>query len=90
MKTYTPSPLNAENITLPDNLTELTEAMARNVHEAVSYTHLIISLISILTLVYQGKKAARQNPAEDVYKRQTANGNGRSINAPANGSATWW
>ena len=33
MKTYTPSPLNAENITLPDNLTELTEAMARNVHE---------------------------------------------------------
>ena len=30
MKTYTPSPLNAENITLPDNLTELTEAMARN------------------------------------------------------------
>lgn len=27
MKTYTPSPLNAENITLPDNLTELTEAM---------------------------------------------------------------
>ena len=33
MKTYTPSPLNTENITLPDNLTELTEAMARNVHE---------------------------------------------------------
>ena len=33
MKTYTPSPLNAENITLPDNLTELTEAMARNMHE---------------------------------------------------------
>ena len=29
MKTYTPSPLNTENITLPDNLTELTEAMGR-------------------------------------------------------------
>ena len=38
MKTYTPSPLNTENITLPDNLTELTEAMARNVHEDTSRT----------------------------------------------------
>ena len=48
MKTYTPSPLNAENITLPDNLTELTEAMARNVHEAVSYTHLTLPTNSLV------------------------------------------
>lgn len=33
MKAYTPSPLNTESITLPDDLAELTEAMARNVHE---------------------------------------------------------
>ena len=40
MKTYTPSPLNTENITLPDNLTELTEAMARNVHEVWAATRM--------------------------------------------------
>ena len=33
MKTYTPTPLTAENITLPENMTELTETMARKVHE---------------------------------------------------------
>lgn len=33
MKRYTPSPLNTEDILLSDNLIELTEAMAQNVHE---------------------------------------------------------
>lgn len=33
MKRYTPSPLNTEDISLSNNLTELTEAMAKNVHE---------------------------------------------------------
>lgn len=33
MKRYIPSPLNTEDISLSDNLTELTEAMAKNVHE---------------------------------------------------------
>ncbi len=32
MKTYTPSPLNAENITLPDNLTELIPFERRKYH----------------------------------------------------------
>lgn len=45
MKTYTPSPLNAENITLPDNLTELTEAMARNVHEVWALGRVRTSII---------------------------------------------
>lgn len=30
---YTPSPLDTQEINLPEELSELTEAMARNVHE---------------------------------------------------------
>lgn len=30
---YTPSPLDTTDITLPESLTNLTESMARNVHE---------------------------------------------------------
>ncbi|WP_294591549.1 RyR domain-containing protein [uncultured Bacteroides sp.] len=30
---YTPSPLNTTDISLPESLANLTEAMARNVHE---------------------------------------------------------
>ena len=71
MKTYTPSPLNAENITLPDNLTELTEAMARNVHE-----------VWALGRVKEGWKYGETHPglvpyeelpdSEREYDRQTA------------------
>lgn len=30
---YTPQPINTDEITLPQEMTELVEAMARNVHE---------------------------------------------------------
>ena len=33
MKTYIPNPLDTEHIVLPEALNELTEQMARNVHE---------------------------------------------------------
>lgn len=33
MKTYNPSPLDTQNVSLPKSLDELTEKMARNVHE---------------------------------------------------------
>lgn len=33
MKTYTPTPINTDNIELPKALNELTEQMARNVHD---------------------------------------------------------
>lgn len=32
-QTYAPSPLDTTDISLPENLVNLTEAMARNVHE---------------------------------------------------------
>lgn len=33
MKTYTPTPLDTQEIQLPEELDELTEQLARNVHE---------------------------------------------------------
>ena len=33
MKTYTPTPINTDDIELPKALNELTEQMARNVHD---------------------------------------------------------
>ena len=36
MKTYIPNPINTDNIELPDELLELTEQIAENVHEVWS------------------------------------------------------
>lgn len=36
MKTYNPNPINTDDITLSPELTELTESMAKNVHEVWS------------------------------------------------------
>lgn len=33
MKTYTPTPINIDDIELPKSLNELTEQMTRNVHD---------------------------------------------------------
>ena len=36
MKPYTPKPLDLSDVSLPDSLTELTEAIAENTHEVWS------------------------------------------------------
>ena len=40
MKEYIPNPVDTGHIQLPKELEYLVEEMAKNVHEAVSYTHL--------------------------------------------------
>ena len=39
-KTYSPAPLDLSDITLPESLTELTEAIAENTHEIWSQSRL--------------------------------------------------
>ena len=40
MKTYTPSPVNTEDIILPEGLNALKEKMAENVHEIWAQTRI--------------------------------------------------
>lgn len=40
MKQYTPQPIDTKEVTLPDELTELVEAMAKNVHEVWAETRI--------------------------------------------------
>ena len=39
-KKYTPAPIDTSNIMLPDNLADLAELLARNVHEVWSQTRM--------------------------------------------------
>ncbi|MBQ9311843.1 MAG: Ryanodine receptor Ryr [Bacteroidales bacterium] len=40
MKTYTPNPINTSDVVLPKELEQLTEEMAKNVHELWSQTRI--------------------------------------------------
>ncbi|MBQ9254823.1 MAG: Ryanodine receptor Ryr [Bacteroidales bacterium] len=40
MKTYTPNPINTSDVLLPKELEQLTEEMAKNVHELWSQTRI--------------------------------------------------
>ena len=50
-------------------------------------------LFPVVALVFKGKASVMTLPSPSSAKTSsgtTANGNGRSMNAPANDSATWW